>query len=141
MLGDREKGLDLFLLWYRESGLQMKGITFDQALQHYAFLPTFLQDLGASVRYSKLSQDRLKGAMLSLAAQGFGQFPRYTSFFDSLVGEVRTFRFDDAAAVVRESVSDIKTAAFAGAGLYVAVLAAGAVVYLFVNGGLKRAAR
>lgn len=134
-MNNRDQGLEAIKYWYRASGFQLRGITFDQAVQFFDGRNAgFIKALGGGVKDGELSAGKLQTAMEELASRGWQKYPSNQSFFDALIEQVNSFSFEDVKEVVSKTVQDVKTTAVAGVGIgigvYAAVLAVGALIML-----------
>lgn len=128
-MSSRDRGLSTLRIWYNASGLAVAGVTFDQAVAYYdGRSPSFLAALGDSAGFT--TAGKVDTAMKGLASAGWQRLPDRGAFFDALAGETLKFRFEDVKAVASQTVADIKTTAVAGLGVYLGVLAVGALILL-----------
>lgn len=129
-MNNRELGIKVLSIWYRASGLQLQGVTFEVALAHYDQANSvFISNLGSASRF--ISEGKLQTALENLGSAGFGKYPHHSMFFEAMRDEVLTPRWEDVEAVATETASDLKGAAMVAGGLGAIYVLVGGAVLLF----------
>lgn len=132
-------------VWYNESGLDFKGITFDQAVDFLVNKSEprrlYLDLFGDSVK--TVGEYKAHDAMFTLGELNNGKIPDPAYFSEMLYDRVDPSRLENFVPLVADSLTDsaatiVKTVSSYGGfglkyGFYLAL--AGAALYVFVNAG------
>jgi hypothetical protein len=126
---NRELGLAALKQWYNASGLYDQNFSFDQVVSYYdGKSPSFIETFGSSTKYT--TAEKLQSAMNDLGAASWQKLPNKSDFFNALVGQVLKLNLTDIKDIATKTVSDVKNVAVAGLGLYISILAIGALILL-----------
>lgn len=139
-----EYALRALQVWYRESGLSFKGITFDEAVDYLTNRSEprrlYLDIFGGSVKTVGLY--KAEDAMFSLAEANQGKIPDPAYFHDMLYDKVNPWKLQNFVPIVVQSVGaglsdtvkvgvdyggfglkSVYWMALAGVGIYIVILA------------------
>lgn len=119
MTGDRDRGVKALQIYYSDSEID-SVMSFNDFVAYYdAKSPSFIENLGAAIRQSELTSDRLHEAFQKIIAQNNSALPHHTTFFSALSDNVQdTFRFETLKAVAVDTITDVKNTAVAGLAAY-----------------------